>query len=59
MKVKSKKASKINNIEAISRTINKNRSPALKKVKCFKERCREIIEVKYVVPNKSYSKINN
>jgi len=37
--------------------VNKNGFPEPKKVKCFK--CKKIIEVKYVVPNKSYSKVNN
>jgi hypothetical protein len=39
--------------------VNRNGFPAPKKVGCFKKGCKKNIEVKYVVPNKSYSKINN
>lgn len=38
---------------------NRNGFPAPLKVKCFKKDCRKIFEIKYVVPNKSYSKKNN
>ena len=59
MPVKSKskkgKTSKINIIETIS--INRNGFPQPKKVKCFQ--CRKTFVVKYVVPHKSYSRVNN
>lgn len=51
MKVKKSK-SKIKNVKE-TRSI----FPEPKKVKCFK--CKKTFEVKYVVPNKSYSKKNN
>ena len=42
-----------------SKLVNRNGFPQSKKVKCFKKGCKEVVKVKYVVPNKSYSKINN
>ena len=44
-------------VKTKSKLINRNIFPEPKKVKCFK--CKKSFEIKYVVPNESYSKKNN
>ena len=43
--------------KSISSDLSQNGFPKPKKVKCFQ--CRKEFYIKYVVPNKSYSKKNN
>lgn len=45
--------------EKNSKTVNRNGFPQPKYVRCFKKNCKEMVLVKYVIAQKSYSKINN
>jgi hypothetical protein len=42
-----------------TKKVNSSGFPQPKKVKCFKKGCKRMVEVKYVIAQKSYSKINN